>query len=411
MPKNITVRKATKEDCQSILAIYQDTYGKDGIIAEGHDPYPSPTLFTLKGIQEKIASQDIDVFVVAYDTEIAAVEMIFLEHYYTLFDELAVKKSHRGLGLSSILIKYMLESRETQFLDIRKVIMVTHNLLSQAAHITNGLNKYVAFSFCQYPHVYFPDHPESGLTTIDIRGTILSVLTKRETPEQITPILTTLPEQQRTVAEELLKTRPIFVPAHYEELAHSILSQFHTCLTYTINTDSISYSQDTNERPIQYETEDRFNFFYLTLPVRYNFHAGEAELREVLDSAKRRAQHITVRFCGNTVDAIAIIQFLEGHGFVFHGLQPLAWYDETCMTFYDVFSMQWIGPAVLSENVFPGQTNAAIQIYGYPLGIPGKIIRFIEKQLLQREAEEQLILTPLQDSASIVASLDTSLGL
>ena len=141
MNQNIIVRKATKRDSQNVLAIYQDTYGEQGSIAEGHHPYPSPTLFTLEGIQEKILSQDIDVFVAEYNAEVAAVEMVFREDYYALFDELAVKKSQRGLGLSSALIKSIMEEREKQFLDIRKVIMVTHSLLSQAAHIAATLRQ------------------------------------------------------------------------------------------------------------------------------------------------------------------------------------------------------------------------------------------------------------------------------
>jgi hypothetical protein len=44
-----------------------------------------------------------------------------------------------------------------------------------------------------------------------------------------------------------------------------------------------------------------------------------------------------------------------------------------------------INPAVLRNNVFPGQTHSVIHLYGYPLGVPGKIIRFIQKQLSQQD--------------------------
>ena len=199
-------------------------------------------------------------------------------------------------------------------------------------------------------------------------------------------MLTTLPGHQRAITEELLKTRSLFVPASYQELAHNILSQFQTHLRYTISTQRPASAEIVAEPSLQYQTEmfDQYNYFYLTLPVHYDFHAGKAELHEVLSSVKRTVRHITVRFCGNTANAIPIIQFLEEHGFVFHGLQPLAWYDKTRTTFYDVFSMQWIDPAVLRDNAFPGHTHSVIHIYGYPLGVPGKMLRFIEKQLSQQ---------------------------
>ncbi len=115
---------------------------KAGVQAPGHDPYPAPEVFSEAGILAIISDPDRDFIVAECDGEIAG-GMIVTHNspYHREFGCVSIRKNFQGNGLSTLMLTYQKKWEQQCSLVINTTEIVTHSMLSQAAHHKAGYDK------------------------------------------------------------------------------------------------------------------------------------------------------------------------------------------------------------------------------------------------------------------------------
>lgn len=423
--KKIEVFLATAEYAAGTAAMFNSALGSQGIAASGHEPYPDPSLFTEEGILENIAAAERNLFIATVDDTVAGGMIVDSWSPYNCENNcMATAKEFRGLGLGSRLVEAAKAWLDSHSFRNNITECVTHNMLSQSSHKHNGYNKILGFGYAHYPCVFFPDHPESVIWQGQLHGLIARELpflrealpdiankTRQEIIQALEtldhPPLLLLTPEDKSLAALLLAQRCVYVPPRYQDIAGKILNQYAPCLSYSLNSQFISgkgrEEKENGHSNFHVDLKPGYDWTYITFPAGFsidkNMAAVKAELKKSRDMGKR---YIQCRIEANHPSAVAIADFLQGQGFVFHSILPLYTTrdkdasekpdDTTCSTrlisdnnqqnnqiqdFNDLLVMQWIHPDIAKANPLPGQTGSVIQLYGYPLGLTGEIIKLL----------------------------------
>jgi hypothetical protein len=384
-------------DAYEIAEMFTAALGKDGIGAPGCEPYPEPALFSAEGIKSIIDNLDRRLVIAKIDGKIAGgIVADYLSPYQCEFNCMAVRKDMRGKHIGTKIIAGAKKIIEEDMFTMNTTELVTHSMLSQSAHFSEGYNRITGFAFCHYPNVFFANHPESVLWVSKPQGKLVAKLQNIrkelgnainfESPNWENICKKELPIGEYALAKEILKQRDIFVPEEYRQLVKDILHQFQEIFDYQV----ISSTTDTkdsisNDSVPNIDWKDGYGHTYIT--YNPNFNLNIAELDSAVKSVKKAGKRfILVRIPANNPHAIETANLLRSEGFVFHSIAPLYGFDKYAdgsHMLYDILTLQWIAPDIIQSNPLPGQTNSVIHLYGYPLNLSGKIIKLIKKETRQ----------------------------
>lgn len=367
---------------QKIAEMFEAALGKGGVEAPGHEPYPDPSLFSADGVLETIESPDRRLFIAELDGEVVGGIIADKLHEYACeFNCMAVDKRYRGLGIGSLLVEGAMRLIDNCFFLSNITEMVTHSLASQNAHIKSGYNRFVGFGYSHYPHVFFPDRPESVLWGGQLHGRLSRNLKNPNTPlDDCTP-------SELGLAAELRKPRLIYVPHNYVNLATEIMSQYADQLNFEV-IEEVDYrigEQLADGFDIDFKPD--FAHSYIDFEFGFDIEKNRQAVKEAIDKVKGASgkRFIRATIKANHPSCPALARFLQGEGFVFHSLLPLYQYEKleegNGHRFYDLLGMQWIRNDVVQSNPLPGETNSLIKLYGYPVNLTGKIIGQIRRDM------------------------------
>src|SRR5882762_494520 len=102
-----TFRRAAIEDAQELVACYESVFGKGGVKAPGHEPYPAPEVFDCEGIRKIIDDPCRDFVVAELNGEIAGGMVVtHNSHFHREFGCVCVRKQFQGLGISSLMLAH-----------------------------------------------------------------------------------------------------------------------------------------------------------------------------------------------------------------------------------------------------------------------------------------------------------------
>ncbi|MBI1267890.1 MAG: GNAT family N-acetyltransferase [Cryomorphaceae bacterium] len=380
-PELCEVSLARAEDAGKIARAYENALGKDGIGEEGHEPYPDPDLFSESAVRGIIESGERKIIVIRHEGEVLGAIVADTVHEYAFeFNSMAIDKKYRGLRLGSKLLEGAKKLTDDCFFINNVTELVTHSIASQSAHIKEGYNKFLGFGYCHFPHVFFPDKPESVLWAGQLQGKLARVLPDLRSSGKT---ISCDNDCQRSLADSLLKEREVFVPSRYSSLVEEILNQYKPELSYSVkDTKSKESLYSNTEFDITFMPE--YAHSYLHFGMGFDFRANHKAIVDTIERIKntKGKRFIRATIAANQPQAIDIANILTGdHQFVFHSLLPLYCFDSDRKDFYDCLGLQWVKNEVVQANPLPGNTASVIKIWGYPLGLPGKIINQIGKDL------------------------------
>lgn len=373
-------RLAQPEDAERLVDMYEAALGKGGVGAPGCEPYPDSSLFNAEAMAENLAGGRILVLVeIAASGEVAgAIALDVLGPYQIENNCMAVRRELRGRGIGSLLMRAVSAFLARQDLMINCTELVTHSLASQAAHVADGYSVFCGFGYSHYPQVFFADRPESVLWTWRAYGEALA-----QPPQPDT-------EVGRLVCS-LKKTRVVHVPPRYDALCRRIAKQLEPLLTYQFAEAAVSREQpwrpeegDGPPAKLVVQRNDGYEHGYVICPEVMrggDIAAVEAAVKTLLVLKKR---FIAVRIPANSSVCPSLAERLREQGFVFHSFLPLYGWNEETRSFFDVFTMQYVAPAVAATNPLPGETESVIKVYGYPANLTGAIVGTVAQDLVER---------------------------
>jgi GNAT superfamily N-acetyltransferase len=419
-------RLAVVEDAQQLVSSYESVFGQGGVKAPGHEPYPAPEVFTCDGVKAIIENPYRDFIVAEVGGAIAGAMIVsHNSRYHCEFGCVSVRKQFQGHGISSLLLAHAKVLEQETSLSINTTEIVTHSMLSQSAHRKAGYKNIVGFGFCQYPNVFFFDHPESCLWITSFEGRVVEWLRRSKCAqprqEQL-PKLPSLTDEERKLFNILGDVRNIYVSSRYLNLVSKILSQFQDVFNYRMLTefDEVSSAADpqwlsaANRRSLTQADSRRLRDadpHKLTVPQTLNavelveFPRLKVDLcddapyaylkfprlhscsivKEIEDALKGAAaagkRYVQARIPANTCSALKHIEHLRERKFVFLGLAPLFSYDEEREEFEDVLLMQWLAPSVMAHNSLPGETDSVVKLHGYPINLTGDMVAMMRQDL------------------------------
>ncbi|MBX3151874.1 GNAT family N-acetyltransferase [Candidatus Obscuribacterales bacterium] len=387
---------------RKVAAMFEAALGKNGVAAEGHEPYPDPSLYSAAGVLETVESPYRRLFIAELDGEI--VGGIIADSLHELaceFNCMAVDRAYRGLGIGSILVEGAKRVINDCFFFSNITEMVTHNLASQTAHIKHGYNRFLGFGYSHYPNVFFVDRPESVVWAgqlhgrfakelPNLRGRIgnLDKLSDSELTETLIresrQVVGKASESEQQLATALVKPRFVYVPDEYESLGRDILAQYAEHLDYRVNEKS-----ENADRSDHFEVDFKPDYAhtYIDFGSGFDIHANAKTVKEKINEVKNAPgkRFIRATIKANHSSAIEIANFLRKEGFVFHSILPLYQYENQANgashRFHDLLVLQWVCPEAAAKNPLPGETNSVIKVYGYPANLTGKIISLIRSEL------------------------------
>lgn len=406
----------TDEKAAPVAAMFEAALGKGGVGGEGHEPYPDPSLYSAAGVRETAESPYRRLFIAELDGEIVGGIIADALHELACeFNCMAVDRKYHGLGIGSILVEGAKKQVNDCFFHSNITELVTHNLASQTAHIKHGYSRFLGFGYSHYPHVFFPDRPESVLWAGQLHGRLarelqnlrgrignLDKLSDGEIVELISresrQVIGKASDSEKRLAMELVKPRFVYLPEEYVSLGSEILSQYADQLDFRINADEKISAREKSDRRSRSSEQGGANRFevdfkpdyahtYIDFAPGFDIVSNGAAVKQEIDKVRnthgKRFIRATIR--ANDPACIEIAKFLRMEGFVFHSILPLYQYesseDGNNHRFHDLLGMQWIKPEVAKQNPLPGETNSVIKIYGYPVNLTGKIISLIRAEL------------------------------
>lgn len=381
--RGVEFRFARTKDADAIAAIYESVFGKGGIKAAGHEQYPEPDVFTPHGVV-RIAQDPERRFIVAeMDNRIVGGMIInFISPYNCEFACVCVGKKFQGLGISPLMLAHARRLADQSPLTINSTEIVTHSVLSQTAHNSAGYSKVTGFGFCQYPRVFFLNHPESCIWISDLSGRVARCLLIDKFGlhgEQF------FSAGERILLDAIGQSRDVFLPHEYRQIVTAIANQFADQITYRIHahTDMPSAAA-CDGQAVQMELHDVAPYAYIKFPSgSYDgWHVDvNSALGEIAQAGKR---FIQARIPANKPSAVVYAQYLRERGFVLLGFLPLYSYHDRAIGkpyFDDLLVLQWIAPEVIASNELPGETDSVIKLYGYPDNLTGALLKVIRKEL------------------------------
>lgn len=398
----LTADRADKVAAGKVALMFEAALGKGGVAAEGHEPYPDPSLFSADGILETVESPYRRLFIAELDGEI--VGGIIADSLHELaceFNCMAVDRAYRGLGIGSILVEGAKSIIDDCFFFSNITEMVTHNLASQTAHIKHGYNRFLGFGYSHYPNVFFVDRPESVVWAGQLHGRFAKELAElrarvgkldKLSDSDLSELLTRESKQvvgkaspaEQQLAAELLKPRVVYLPDEYVSLGKEILAQYAEHLDYRVNQES---KQNEHSDKFEVDFKPDYAHTYIDFASGFDVVANAQALKEKIDEVKNAPgkRFIRASIKANHPSAIEIANFLRNEGFAFHSILPLYQYesneDGSKHRFYDWLVLQWVCPKVAAKNPLPGETNSVIKVYGYPTNLTGKIVAMIRSEL------------------------------
>ena len=382
-------RPARVEDAQELVSMYEGVFGKNGVRAEGHEPYPAPEVFSIEGILKVLEDQQRQFLVAELDGRIAG--GLIVTHnspFHREFGCVCVGKNFQGRGISSLMLSYQKQVEKKSSLVINTTEIVTHSLLSQCAHHRAGYDKITGLGYLQYPKVFFPTHPESCLWITSLEGLIFDLLRSSNPtaclskPKEKFEDSRALNIEEKQLFRALQITRNIFAPDFYQPLIAKIIGQFKDTLNYRIFSDASPSNLNQSAHPGDLELDlcGDAPYAYITFPIdplvdeSLNLWKSLQKIR----SANKR--YVQARIPINSKAAIRHIDLLRERGFIFLGLAPLFQLSKDG-NFADILIMQWIAPSVIESCGLPGETNCQAKLYGYPLSLIGDIAEVMRQDL------------------------------
>jgi GNAT superfamily N-acetyltransferase len=383
-------RQARPDDAREIVDSYESVFGKKGVRAPGHEPYPAPEVFSEDGILAIIHDPDRDLIVAEWNGEIVG-GMIITHNgpFHREFGCVSVRKKFQGKGISSRMLSHQKEMEKQSALAINTTEIVTHSMLSQSAHHHAGYNKITGFGYCQYPRVFFEHAPESCLWITSLEGKIIEWLRasrptsqktwQREDANAPTIKLQELNNHERELVTVLERPRKCYVPARYSKLASKLLAQFDDTLSFRIfdeNYEGLTHEEQSSIR-VDLCGDNPYAYFHFEA-VTLTAPGFDAAWRAITETGKR---YVQARLPMNSPSTLRNINLLRQNGFVFLGVAPLLSLKNQSPEFDDVFMMQWVDPDIVKCCPLPGATESVVKLYGHPINLTGELIAAIQRDL------------------------------
>lgn len=416
--ETVKVFAVAKDDIKfaaQIADMYVSALGPGGVSAPGHEAYPDSDLFTQEGVEATISAGE-RTLAIACPVEASgeqlpcagAMVMDRLSPHHVEFNSMAVAMPSRGLKLGSKIVQGLRDLVDLSDFTVNATELVTHSLASQAAHIRAGYKNICGFGFCQYPRVFFKDHPESVLWVVRLQGKLVSrvkqlranlgrglgdsidlvqhKVVEAQARFSASSTYQRLDEKQLTLVSDLLASRISYVPQSYKALVESILFQFEDTLDRTVKSESTQPDPDkavTKGSQSDFDVELKEGFGHSYIIYKQNFVFDSASVDKTISDLKAKDKRfILVRIPAHNSEALPLAQHLQKAGFVFHSYLPLyGYYEGSSALFGDILTLQWIKPEVVAQNALPGQTQSVIKLYGYPENLSGPIIETIASDL------------------------------
>ncbi len=377
-------RPAKESDAADIVQLYERVFGTSGIKAIGHEAYPAPDVFCTQGVR-KILANPSKLFLVGELRQqlVSGMLINFLSPYNCEFACVAVDPRCRDMGISPRMLMFARAIAGGSSLSINATEIVTHSVMSQSAHSAAGYGKVIGFGYCQYPRVFFANHPESCLWVCSIDGRVAQALRRQMPDSRMTPVKDLTQEELR-LRKALETTRKIFVPNHYRDIAGEILAQFTDTLDYRLM-DNIEKASDARTKASS-ESHKEDPFGYLILPTGV-YPKWQDDVAQEIESIKSQGKrYIQARIPANDPSSIIYAEHLRSLGFVLLGILPLYLHRLTeagTAEFDDLLVQQWISRETLCQNALPGETDSVIKIHGYPANLSGRLLKVIRQELAQ----------------------------
>lgn len=382
-------REAKAEEAIALVSCYESVFGAGGIRAPGYEPYPAPEVFYEAGVIEIIQDPSRQLMVMETGKEIAAAMIIsHNSQFHREFGCVAVADRYKGLGISSLMLKEAKKLEQQEILCVNITEIVTHSMLSQSAHKSAGYGQITGFGYCQYPKVFFANHPESCIWVTSFEGRLIEYLRQARLSGDTTQTCPPGSQQdgnsalfEQSSVAQLRAPRSIFVPQGYLSVVTKIAAQYRHTFDYRIFAET-QQNQQVNKIETTWQVNECADspYAYIDLPNRS---VSEVELhQQVCRLMQKNKRHIQVRVSTRNDSAIDNITMLKNMGFVLLGWVPffrLA--DDAHPDFDDVFIMQHLKPEVVSANALPGETESVIKLRGYPENVSGDIIATIRRDL------------------------------
>ncbi|MBK9202556.1 MAG: hypothetical protein IPL73_08980 [Candidatus Obscuribacter sp.] len=416
--KVFAVAKDDGKYAAQIANMYVSALGAGGVSAPGHEAYPDSDLFTLEGVEATISAGERTIAIAcpvdaSGEQQPCAGAMVMdrLSPYHVEFNSMAVAMPSRGLKLSSKIVQDLRDLVDLSDFTVNATELVTHSLASQAAHIRAGYKNICGFGFCQYPRVFFKDHPESVLWVVRLQGKLVSrvkqlranlgrglgdsidlvqhKVVEAQARFSASSTYQRLDEKQLTIVSDLLSSRVSYVPQRYKALVESILFQFEDTLDRTVRSESdlttqpgpAQDSKTSAESDFDVELKEGFGHSYIIYKQNFVFDSASID-KTISDLKAKDKRFILVRIPAHNGEALPLAQHLQKAGFVFHSYLPLyGYYEGSSALFGDILTLQWLKPEVVAQNALPGQTESVIKLYGYPENLSGPIIETIACEL------------------------------
>jgi hypothetical protein len=384
--RQCSFRLATAQDAPGIVAAYERVFGVGGVKAPGHEAYPAPDVFSVEGV-ERILANPSKRFVIALVGDKIAGGMIihYLSRYNCEFACVSVDLAFRGLGISPKMLAFARQIAEHSCLTINATEIVTHSIHSQTAHSRAGYNKVIGFGFCQYPRVFFSNHPESCLWIGEIQGRVARAL-QSEKPEHLksgkSPDEPALTAEERELLDGLRVSRQVYVPENYASIVSAVLAQFADTLDYRILNPNATDSASAEKAQIDWADDEPFSF--LKLPAGL-YSAWQEDVEKAVESIQAKGKRfIQAQIPANQPSAIQYAEHLQKLGFAFLGFLPLYNFRLNELGkphFDDLLVLQWLAPEIVATNPLPGETDSVVKLYGYPANLSGKVLKVIRREL------------------------------
>jgi len=398
-------RLAQAEDACVIASTYENVFGKDGVMAPGHEAYPEPDVFSASGVLRIINNPSRHLVVAQLHNKIVGGMIInYLSPFNCEFSCVCVDPQYQGFGISPLMLAYARQLADQSSLTINNTEIVTHSVLSQTAHNRAGYNKVTGFGFCQYPCVFFANHPESCLWISEIQGRVGDAL-RASRPGSIgtgsirtgsisTTKVADLNEEELSLFDALSEPRRVFVPETYRQIAHEILSQFTDVFDYRVHTLSLENNLSNGLKQTEVDLADEAPYAYLKFPgnIYSNWRQDIDEKMAAIKSQGKR--FIQAKIPANGSSAIAYAEYLQSKDFILLGLLPACQvhHDHGNYRFDDLLVLQWIKPDIVVANALPGETNSVIKLYGHPENLSGRLLKVMRYELRRQRNENHIAL-------------------